>query len=267
MRIFSIVSIFIALLFCVQVANALDIEATFKKGVIYFQANRYNDSENELTTLVNHLEKNRNVDLPAYYYAILYLALSKSEQGKTDGVSELFLKRIQIGKKQFGPNSLDTANNLMSLAETMFREGRSEEALKLLDQVETIYKEIEPAPVQGIEFLAKNRMEYTSGPFDKEKLPFDLSDFYSSCESIVVSKPFEHARSRMRSFVEVGVNYKPEGMWADIFNSANLLNIGSLPKYESRHIFIPKPHVSMRDEWCVVFVNRGLTVAAFTHEG
>ena len=262
-----IIVVFILLVLTPLVALGSEIENLYKNGLNYFNANRYYSAEGQLSQLVKVLKDNNQTDQPVYYYAIKLLALSQSEQGKNRDASSLFIEHLEIGNKQFGINSYNSGNSLMALAESYYREGNKALALKTLLKAENLYKKLDPKYHDRLEFLRANREEYLQGPFNSSKLPFDLSYFYLACESIPLNKEYSLTKAAMQEFIEVGVDYKPEGVWVDIFSNAKLTGVGSALEHDKRVIYIPKDIDVLKDEWCVVYTKAGITVSAFAHEG
>lgn len=243
-----------------------EIKEKFDLGYQYFKQDRFANSESQFQELLEQLKEQNLTDQPVYYYMIEYLALSKSEQGKTDGVSSLFEERLEISKKQFGEESYTTANNHMSLAESYYRDGKQQQALDELDIAERLYNSQSSKDQNRLNYLKKNRQEYTQ-PFDGKKLPYDLSGFYTACDSIQLDEEYSSAKLKMNEFVEVGVDYKPEGMWAEIFSSAKLLSVKEPSEYDKRVVFIPEAIDSVKDEWCVIYKKSEKVVSVIAHEG
>jgi len=267
MKIYRTILVLVLFISVSPFSQGNEIESFYKSGVHFFKASRYYSAEIRLNQLVESLRKSNQTNQPIYYHAIEFLALSRSEQGKIIGVSSLISERLEIGKKQFGIKSYDTGNNMMTLAEAYYREGKKKQALEMLGKAESIYKNLSPKYHDRLSFLEQNREEYLQGSFDSSKLPFDLSNFYLACESIPLNNEYASTKIKMQSYVEVGVDYKPKGMWADIFSNSKLTGVGAIPEHDKRIIYIPKEIDSLKDEWCVVFTKSGITVAAFAHEG
>ena len=239
----------------------------FQYGVHLFQTNRFENAEGVFKKIYDKLKAKGEQASPMYYQTLYFLAMSRSEQGKIVGVSSLIEEMLSISISRFGENSFETAKVMLNYGETRYREGNTKAALEIVDGVEKIYKTLDPKPDQFQEYINANRIEYRSGDFDKSKLPPDLSHFYTACDSLVVGKAFAKEKLKMAEFIQVGVDFTPTGVWADIFANAQLQEVKGPTAYSERVIIIPANDQRMYDEWCVVFIDNGIVIKTAVHEG
>ena len=115
-----------------------------------------------------------------------------------------------------------------------------------------------------LELAQKNREKYgNGGAFSDSNLPVDLSEFYTRCESIIPGEDEDSVTMKMGAFSELGVDYKPEGFWAAMFEIAVMGPDGDAREGKNyRRIFLPSADESLRQELCVVDQRSGIVTSA-----
>jgi tetratricopeptide (TPR) repeat protein len=241
------------------------IENEIKRAVYLFQTKRFQNSEEAVKSIIGKI---KGVDSQRinYYNLLYYYALSISEQGRTNGLKSIWEERLRLGKELAGEASFETAKNQLNMGEMYYREGDVANALLKLDQAVDTYKKLHKKPEGFLDFIASNKEEYLASPFKKEKLPEDFSQFYTTCESLVVGNDLDVEREKMKAYSQPGVDFEPEGIYKDIF-SAKLIGVSGIPKHSNRVVIIPRNDESVYDEWCVLYELKDKLIGVQLNEG
>ena len=268
-RRFSIVlATLIALLSTVQAADSERVDVfsqlmEMRKGANFFHEKRYSDAEQVFDKIYLDLQGSDSNDLKRLSTVLNFLAQSKSFTGKNNEALVLLKERLKVEEKIYGPGNPATAPSKLGLAEAYFRNDQSWKALELTQ-----------AAIVGLELLgdeeaehlalAQNNLErYAAQEFDASNLPHDLSEFYTHCESIIAGDNEFAVDTKMQNFLELDVDFKPEGFWGSMFEIAASGRDGKARSGSNyRRIFLPGSDESLRNDLCVVDQKSGEVVSA-----
>jgi len=239
-----------------SLAETFDIPLRIRYAKELYDARRYRDAEHLLEAV--YLDSLPLVSEKTDNFLVIldYLARSIAQQGRTEGVLKLLEQRHALIAKHHDTRGYAFANSMSRLAEALYREGSRQQALSFSDHALELYKNLKPVPDKAIELVSNSRLQYKVSEFSNDMLPMDLSDFYTRCEHLN-DKPGAAVsdaliNTAMSQYVEVGVDYKPTGLWSDYYDIMALKQQKEWGDKTEIRLFIPRQHEPMRNELCMV---------------
>lgn len=244
------------------VADVFKQLVDMRHGADLFHQNRYQNSLEVFEPIYASLQQSGSGDLHRLLTVLNFLAQSKSFLGEHDDALSLMQKRLLVAEKLHGRDSPEYSAGLAGVAEAEYRSGNIEPAIATAHLAIDGLKRLDPES-EYLKLAHTNVDKYRSGPFDPLTLPLDLSKFYSRCESIKPGDNEFTVDRAMTEFIELDVDYKPEGFWGAMFEIASQGPDGQARKGENhRRIFLPASDESVRQEICVVDQRSGTVVNA-----
>jgi len=233
-----------------------------RRGATLFHEKRYSDAEQVFEKIYLDLQQTDSADLERISTVLNFLAQSKSFTGKNNEALVLLKERLNTDEKIYGIDAPATAPSRVGLAEAYYRIDQSEKALELTRQAIIGLESLGDEHAQHLTLAQNNLKRYTK-KFDASNLPHDLSDFYTHCESIIAGDNEFAVGAKMQSFLELDVDFKPEGFWGAMFEIAASGRDGKARSGQNyRRIFLPGPEESLRNDLCVVDQKSGEVVSA-----
>lgn len=248
-----------------SVAQAADFEmlVDIRRGADMYHQQRFANAEAIFYPVYQQMQKKQHKDLERYAMVLDFLAQSRSLQGKSEGVVELMEERLLVAATLFENEPHRVAPMRAGVAEAYFRAGRSEEAKKMAELAIAEFEHWGDDALGHLKLAEANIERYRNGEFDAAELPDDLSDFYSSCDSISAGDSAKVAREKMRPFVELEVDFKPDGFWGMMFEIALQGKDGKARDGDNfRRIYVPGTDQVLLKELCVIDQSNGLVVSA-----
>ena len=234
-----------------------------RKGADLFHEKRYSDAEQVFDRVYLDLQSSDSNDLERLSTVLNFLAQSKSFTGKNNEALVLLKERLKVEEKIYGPESPATAPSKLGLAEAYFRNDQSWKALELTQDAIVGLEILGEEEAEHLALAQNNLKRYAEQDFDASNLPHDLSEFYTHCESIIAGDNEYAVDTKMQSFVELDVDFKPEGFWATMFEIAASGRDGKARSGSNyRRIFLPGSDESLRNDLCVVDQKSGEVVSA-----
>ena len=234
-----------------------------RKGADLFHEKRYSDAEQVFEKVYLDLQSSDSNDLERLSTVLNFLAQSKSFTGKNNEALVLLKERLKVEQQIYGPESPATAPSKLGLAEAYFRNDQSWKALELTQDAIVGLDILGEEEAEHLALAQNNLKRYAEQDFDASNLPHDLSEFYTHCESIIAGDNEYAVDTKMQSFVEVDVDFKPEGFWATMFEIAASGRDGKARSGSNyRRIFLPGSDESLRNDLCVVDQKSGEVVSA-----
>ncbi len=234
-----------------------------RHGANLFHQQRYQDAVDVFDPIYQELISAKTRDLQRLSTVLNFLAQSKSFLGENKETLELMQHRLSIASELYGEQSEEYFSVLAAVAEARYRYG------DVVGARETVSNAIDGLGVSAnkdseyLELAQQNLAKYTSGQFSSSELPVDLSQFYTRCESIVPGESEDSVSLKMGGFAELGVDYKPEGFWAAMFEIAVMGPDGDAREGDNfRRIFLPGTDEALRQEICVVDQRSGVVTSA-----
>ena len=235
----------------VLLADTFDLPLRVREARELFDARRYRDAEQALTQIREQFQPLKPSQLDSYLGVLDYLARSISQQGRTENVRALLEERHVLIAQHYDKRGFVFANSMGRLAEALYREGNRTRAINFADYAISLYQRLSPVPSEAIELAQSNRLQYKVSRFSTAMLPMDLSDFYTRCEKLA-SSATESSGKLMSGYVEVGVDYRPTGEWADYFDVLLSQHQEKTGQSGAHRIFIPHSSEQMRGDLCFV---------------
>jgi len=233
-----------------------------RHGAKLFHQDRYQDTVDVFEPIFESLSAEEPRDLHRTLTVVNFLAQSHSFLGNDVRALVLMQERVSVARELHGENSSEFAATLAGLAEAYYRSGDVQKAKRYVDEAISGLS-VHDEEGEYLELAKQNLKKYSKGPFDDSQLPTDLSNFYSRCESI---KPGDNEFSvdrAMTQFVELDVDYKPEGFWGAMFEVAAQGPDGKARQGDNyRRIFLPSTNEELHQELCVVDQRSGVVVNA-----
>lgn len=243
--------------------RAIDQILAIRNAISLFEANRFRDAaaafEPIQTSLLGEISTGRRQALDNYLVVSDYYAQALSQQGVVDGVTQIMLARHGWVSRLYDEHGYVYASSLSRLAEASYRGGDKTLAIAQGKQALGIFLKLHPVPVDAVRLMKSNLVQYQFAQFDTSMLPMDLSEFYTRCESLP-SLALSQVDSVMAGFVEVGVDYRPEGDWRAYY--AGLRQRAQSGPEGHVRLFIPASAEAAREEVCAVEVPAPIISAA-----
>jgi len=234
-----------------------------RKGANLFHEKRYSDAEEVFDKIYLDLQRSDSNDLDRLSTVLNFLAQSKSFTGKNNEALVLLKERLRVEEKIYGPENPATAPSKLGLAEAYFRNDQNWKALELTQVAIVGLELLGDEEAEHLALAQKNLKRYAEQEFDASNLPHDLSEFYTHCESIIAGDNEYAVDAKMQNFVELDVDFKPEGFWGTMFEIAASGRDGKARSGSNyRRIFLPGPEESLRNDICVVDQKSGEVVSA-----
>ncbi len=232
-------------------------------GANLFHAKRFADAEAVFERLYEQISEKEIDDLHRLSTLVNFLAQTKSFQGKNSEAIVLQHRRLEISQRIYGKSSPELGPVLSGLAEVYFRLGNRELAIANATAALAGLQRLGSEHENHVELVSENLTRYKDGHFDQDNLPEDLSEFYSQCESILAGDNEFAVDSKMGQFVELDVDFNPDGMWGALFSIAAKGRDGEARSGNNhRRIFLPSADESMHSEVCVVDQRSGVVTSA-----
>lgn len=233
-----------------------DVNTLYEIGIGYLQQRRYRDAEPYLEQLINHPDFSRfqfqyAIQIRSGYETTL---LHQGKNLQTKASLEDTLELIRAANKR---DSFEQAYTLLNYGEVHFRIHENDEAVALTKQSIQVASGLGAQYGQFVQFAEGNVRQFTNEQWHSGKLPMDLSDFFSQCESLSAAQAFTFARDKMDAYLEVGKDYLAQGVMADIFQTAVVAGLArKMGSNQQRTVFIPNEN--LLSDWCVVIHQDGV---------
>ena len=228
-----------------------------------FEQNRFSDADRLLKEVYTTLHPTANLDPERFIQVLDLVGQTKSSLGQHAEVVILMQERLQLAMFHYGDDSDEMAPAMAGLAEAFYRAGDNRRAIQFANEARFRFVAAGSAPDDYLELVENNLNKYRLRRFENAELPVDLSEFYTRCEAIRRGSLPSDVDMIMERFVEVGVDFHPDGFWGQMYQIAAMGPKGNLrsgAKY--RRLFLPAADDATRTNLCVVDQTNGRVVSA-----
>lgn len=242
-------------------ADTFELMLDLRHAQSLYDHGRYKDSTVAFDNLHWKMKPVTKAQIDTYLVVLDYLARSISQRGLTHRVTALMRERHGLIQQFYDDRGYLHATSLARLAESTYRDGDRESAIELTNSAIHTYQRLYPVPQAELDLARKNIAQYKVADFSAARLPRDLSDFYSNCEQLREVTDPAYADTLMSEFIEIGVDYVPEGEWREFFDAIKYPAVQSYQAGSERRVFIPDTTDTMMDELCFVSIEGGNIVS------
>lgn len=222
------------------------------EGIHLYDAHRYQNSEDALVKLVRSTTF-RRLDAAQKSMVYSHIAYSKIDQGEELGSLVYIDIALKQAKREYGESSLTYVGLLRTKAIAYYYGDKQREAVRVARDMEDRIERMDSDDYSDELNYVKRMLSKLYREKDKEeKLPTDLSDFYTQCETVNSSMSMQQADSVMQKYSLVGKEYKPSYKRAAYFKNTHLTRAReSSQDRRTRSVYIPdEDHL---EDWCVVY--------------
>jgi len=245
-------------------ADVFTLPLKLRQANEYLDNDRFRAAETLLATVYDSVHERLSEHPDQSIRLLGLLAKARSQQGKFDTVADLLLTQHRLIAANYSHTGYVYASSLARIAEAHYRDRQKYDAIDFSQRAIAIYQRLNPVPQESLDLISRNLAQYRIAPFSRAFLPRDLSDFYARCERLQQSKDRVTADQTMSAFVEVGVDYVPQGRWVPYFYALKYPNLKAFEGKSERRIFIPDQSHALRDEICIVEEVNGIVINAMT---
>jgi len=226
-------------------------------GIELYDDSRYKDAADTLNELVKS-RNYRQLDYSEKALALTYLVESNMARGEPRAAKPYANDLVKITKKGFGEFSEEHADAYYTKAKLEYRLGNERDSARSVDTMASIYERMGDEYRNAVRDSRALASRVRAAEWDEDDLDMDMSEFYSTCESIGKGELVRRAMAMMSDYVAVGTDYRPTGRTKRWFENTRIKHAReSATERATRIVFVPtKDHL---DHWCAVYPN-GTTV-------
>jgi len=212
---------------------------------------RWANAEAPLRKATNHKDASK-LTPQTRIHLMMMLETSLMAQNKYAAFNEHTNQTLRM-LESYGLKPSETYGiSLMNQAEALYNLGKQDEALKLANASYAMLQALTNANPKAISSAKANIEQYQANLPSEAIWPQDMSEFFTTCESIKAGTDLSTVRQRYTTALEVGKQYTPTGVMKEIFATA--LPVGfdkQSVEGLNKTIFIPNKNQTA--DWCIVF--------------
>lgn len=223
-------------------------------GLDLFEDKRFQNAETALLKLLRS-SSFRKLDTSQRALVYSHIAYSKINRGK-DKESVPFLdKALAETKREFGERSIPYLSHLRTKAIAVYWSGDKRKAKRIVEKIYHLLNRMEGDYAEEKHNIKLMLADIRKVNLSRGKMPLDLSDFYTDCESIDGEKYLARVDSIMHKYRQVGRDLRPDRKQALYFKNTYIAHAReSSTDRKRRIIYIPDDdHL---DDWCVIYPDK-----------
>lgn len=232
------------------------------EGIELYDAQRFENAADVLSELIND-RAFRRLDGLERELALRYLTYSLSNQDKTKESIKYTKKLLVNSKNEYGKHSENYVDVLLLIAKLQYRLGKERDAIKTVQEMESILERLGDGYHQELADTRGMASQIRKKEWNNERLPKDLSEFYTLCESIENGDKIPSTARLMNDYVLIGKDFKPPHKLSYVFKTTYVKQAReNSTDRKNRLIFVPD--IKHLDDWCVVYPDGTLVDRAFS---
>jgi len=235
-------------------ANAyVDPNDALDDGIELYDDSRFKDAADKLGALVKSRDY-RRLDSSEKVLALSYLVESDLARGEPQKAKSYVNDLVKTSENGFGEFSEEHAEAYYLKAKLQYRLGKERDSARSVDTMAQIYERLGDDYRKAVRESRSLASRVRAAQWDEDNLHMDLSEFYSTCESIGKGEPVRQAMAAMSDYVVVGTDYRPTGRTKRWFENTRIKHARESATDRANRIIVV-PTTEYLEHWCAIYPN------------